>query len=190
MTSVDKETPSLSSLFWLFSVLFIAMNISYSQRLKHLKPNLLILYQQKALSCFCLHGFLAWVLLSGQDLMELAAHGSGWNADQAGLGLLILLLLLSNCWAHQCVPPTPCTCLILKDKYCDHFNDLPFLTSSLVPSPFTSSDCQNTWHHTTQEVMVWPMSWQKKKLLVPGSSLRGECSLRPYWVKISAPLNP
>ena len=51
----------------------------------------------KALSYSCWLHFLAWVLLSGQDLMELAAHGLGWNADQAGLGLLILLLLLSNC---------------------------------------------------------------------------------------------
>lgn len=110
------------------------------------KPTLL--YKQKALSCSCLFRLLAWVLLSGQDLMELAAHGLGWNANQAGLGLLILLLLLSSCWAYQCVPPTPSTCLFLKDKYCNHFNDLPFLMFCLVPSPLKWLPEHLTLHHT------------------------------------------
>lgn len=45
-----------------------------------------------------------------------------------------------------------------------------------------------TPHHTGNDGLTDELT--KEKLLVPGSSLRGECSLRPYWVKISAPLNP
>lgn len=96
MTSVYKETSSLSSLTFFCAIYFHKYFIFTATETFKTKPTLL--YKQKALSCSCLFRFLAWVLLSGQDLMELAAHGLGWDADQAGLGLPILLpLLLSSC---------------------------------------------------------------------------------------------